>query len=98
MNKMKIVLTGLTSVAFMFGSVGIANAQPRETPSSAVITVETTQELENTAVALERLLNYYDSIPDSVLAQGDQALRAWQATHPVPMMRASFWGCLGAIG
>ncbi|MEW6926548.1 hypothetical protein QEV13_06920 [Trueperella pyogenes] len=97
MKTSKIVIAGLTSVALMFGSVGVANAQPYESPSSVATVSENPEELARTARAMELLLGYYDSIPNDILAQGEEAVKAWQEDHPIPMVRASFWGCLGSV-
>lgn len=51
---------------------------------------------ELNAEALRRLFDHYESIPDIVLEQGDEALQAWEEAH-LQEGRAGFWGCAAAV-
>lgn len=60
---------------------------------------EQAYEQEVTTRSLEDLLNYFESIPNDVLEQGDSAAQKWQDTHHygVSAFRSSFWGCSAAV-
>lgn len=95
-------VAGLLAAAMMaFGMVNVADAADMQTSGVSQPSAEEMSYLQEVnANSLQRLLDYYESIPDTVLEQGDVALQAWQNTHPQqqgPRFRANFWGCAGAI-
>lgn len=47
--------------------------------------------------SFESLLEYYESIPEEVLLEGDDALEKWMSENPNAMLRASVTGCVGSI-
>lgn len=99
-NMVKSVATILATVMLAAGMGNTAYAadtqdsQPPWTPAE-----EQAYELEMSTRSLEVLFNYYESIPDGVLEQGDPSLQAWQGMHPYGRspFRANFWGCAAAV-
>lgn len=96
----KSVASLLAAAMMSFGMVNVAHASEAQNDAPWTQAAEMSYPQEVNANSLQRLLDYYESIPDTVLEQGDVALQAWQNTHPQqqgPRFRANFWGCAGAI-
>lgn len=73
-----------------------AQASPAHTASSAVAPLSEATESADLILGL----GYIESIPDSVLAGGDESLRSWiaeQETEAGASPRADVFGCAGAI-
>lgn len=92
MKTLAKVCGAALAVIMSAGSVvGTAQASVTDTSDMpAVVNVDS-------AIGLNDLLEYMDSIPDAVLTHGDRATQAWMDSHPMAMDRRSFLGCAAAI-
>lgn len=97
-----LVAASLAATPLLGGNA--ASAAPAPAAASVTLQQEARSAASTTPQDLERALSLIESIPDSVLLQGDAATQKWISTNfdsaelTAPgVTQAGFWGCTAAI-
>ncbi|MBN3523089.1 hypothetical protein [Paenibacillus apiarius] len=93
-GRVQVCVTAIIAVSLFFTSLSLpisANAQGKH--QTAEMTIADAQKLQE----LEQGLRMIEQIPDSVLAQGDEATREWIVEH-YGYQPMGILGCVAAIG
>ena len=100
-KRLSTTLMSLTLAATVpFAGTAVANAAPSYTTSvyAEYYDAEKDPALADRAREMTEALETINSVPDSVLVQGDKATQEWLATHSqMTSTRASVAGCTAAI-